>query len=382
MRDFVIGLSVLGSCLLAAGCSRDTSAVSGRLVGNDSTMVYLEQVLPGRQVVVDSVSTDDKGYFSFKVKLPAGEPTIYNLLCKDERIPLLVSPGEKIKVHAVGSITRSYSVEGSDGSVEMKRLGEIFFEGTARLDSIFERYNNAHENLREDIVRNYRDAYYKLKRDHIAFIVSNPGSLVSLYALYQRLPNDDLFYGANNVIYYRLVADSTGKYFPTSPYVAALQKEVETMEGQLRLANLIKDKMQDDNEVDYPDLELPDMYGNMHRLSLLAGKVILLDFWTSTTADSRLLNAEMRELYDRYHSQGLEIYQVGVDRSRSEWVLAVQDQKLPWITVNDFKGSASSPVILYNVQEVPTNFIIGRSGSIEGKNVWGGELEQLIRELL
>ncbi|MCC8035209.1 MAG: TlpA family protein disulfide reductase, partial [Rikenellaceae bacterium] len=267
-------------------------------------------------------------------------------------------------------------------SSEMKRLGNIFFEGTSKMDSIFNVYANAHENIRNDVGISYRNAYYQLKRDHIAFIVSNPGSLVSLYALYQRLPNDDLFTGSNDVIYYRLVADSTSKYYPDSPYVKALLQEVEAMESQLALANMIESKLGEGQESGFPDLELSDMYGNRHSLSSLSGKVVLLDFWTATTTDSRMLNAELRQIYDKYRDDGFEIYQVSVDRNRSEWILAVQDQRLPWITVNDFKGSASRAVTLYNVQQVPANFIIDRNGNIDSRDQWGEALEKRIKELL
>ncbi|MCD8072619.1 MAG: TlpA family protein disulfide reductase [Alistipes sp.] len=381
MRNILIGIPLLAGCFLA-GCSPDTATLSGRLVGNDNRMVYLEEVLPGSQTVVDSVSTDDKGFFSLKVKLPGGQPMIYNLICRQERIPLLISPREKVKVHAVGSLSKSYTVEGSEASSEMKRLGSIFFEGTSRMDSIFNVYANAHENIRNDVGISYRNAYYQLKRDHIAFIVSNPGSLVSLYALYQRLPNDDLFTGSNDVIYYRLVADSTSKYYPDSPYVKALRQEVEAMESQLALANMIESTLSEGTEQGFPDLQLADMYGNEHSLSSLEGKVVLLDFWTVTSADNRMLNAELRQVYDKYKDHGFEIYQVSVDRNRSEWILAVQDQKLPWITVSDFKGSGSRAVTLYNVQQVPANFIIDRQGNIVGRDLWGDALEKRIKELL
>ncbi|MCC8019220.1 MAG: TlpA family protein disulfide reductase [Rikenellaceae bacterium] len=380
MRNILIGLSLVGGCLLT-GCSGDRASVSGRLLGNDNRMVYLEQVLPGSQEIVDSVATDDKGYFSLKVSLPDGQATIYNLLCRQERIPLLLSPGEKVKVHTVGSLSRNYTVEGSEGSQELKRLGEIFSQGTNALDSLFNLYAVADDDGKQDLYRDYINTYYKLKREHIEFIILNSNSLSAVYALYQRLPNDDLFNGTNDLIYYRLVADSTSKYFPSSPYVAALQKEVEAMDSQMRLVQMFEEKLGEDG-LGYPDFEMKDMYDNTHRLSSLSGQVILLDFWTVTSADNRLLNAELKEIYNKYRNSGFEIYQVSVDRTKSDWVLAVQDQRLPWISVNDFRGSSSLPVTLFNVQQVPSNFIIDRNGEIAGRDLYGENLEKKIRELL
>lgn len=381
MRNILYGISLVGGCLFT-GCSGDDATVSGRLVGNDNRMVYLEQVLPAGQQIVDSVATDDMGYFSMKVNLPSGQPTIYNLQCRQERIPLLLSPGEKAKIHTVGSISRNYTVEGSEGSGLLKQLGDVFTEGTGTLDSIFNVYVNADDSRKPDIYREYISCYYKLKREHIEFIVVNSTSLAAIYALYQRLPNDELFSGSNDIIYYRMVADSTSKYFPDSPYVTALAREVAAMSSRWELAQILEEKFADEDGLKYPDIEMPDIYNNTHTLSQLDGNVILLDFWTVTSAESRVLNVELKNIYDKYHGQGFEIYQVSVDRTRADWVLAVQEQKLPWITVNDLKGSSSPAVRLYNVTQVPTNFIIGRGGEIVGRDIYGDELDKRIRELL
>ena len=47
-------------------------------------------------------------------------------------------------------------------------------------------------------------------------------------------------------------------------------------------------------EAGYPDLELSDIYGKKVRLSSLAGKVVLLDFWSAELGNSNTLNAELK----------------------------------------------------------------------------------------
>ena len=64
------------------------------------------------------------------------------------------------------------------------------------------------------------------------------------------------------------------------------------------------------------------------------------------------------------------------------WVSAVQEQNLPWISVCDLRGTASTALTLYNVQNLPANFLIDREGNIVAKNVYGAELEKRVAALL
>ncbi len=60
----------------------------------------------------------------------------------------------------------------------------------------------------------------------------------------------------------------------------------------------------------------------------------------------------------------------------------MQEQKLPWITVCDFRGEASPAVLSYRISSMPANFVIDRSGNIAGRNLYGDALERKIKELL
>lgn len=109
-------------------------------------------------------------------------------------------------------------------------------------------------------------------------------------------------------------------------------------------------------ETNFPDVELPDMFGRKVRLSSLQGKVVLVDFWSAELGNSNAINAELKEVYAEYADRGFEIYQIGVDVSKDIWINAVQEQQLPWISVCDFRGRNSPALGLYNVQKLPANF--------------------------
>ena len=161
-----------------------------------------------------------------------------------------------------------------------------------------------------------------------------------------------------------------------SPYLQSLMGEIARMDARISLSSQI-------TEAGYPDLELSDIYGKKVRLSSLAGKVVLLAFWSAELGNSNTLNAELKEVYKKYADApvAFEVYQVAIDTSKPLWISAVQEQQLPWVSVSDLRGRASSSLGLYNVQKLPANFLIDKEGNIVGKDIYGKSLEQKLDEL-
>jgi peroxiredoxin len=108
------------------------------------------------------------------------------------------------------------------------------------------------------------------------------------------------------------------------------------------------------------DIVLPDNKGVTRRLTELKGKVVLLDFhiFASDGSSERIL--AMRELYNKYHDRGLEIYQVSLDEDAHFW--KTQTAALPWVSVLDDRGAARP--YLYQVQALPVSYIINRDNQV------------------
>ncbi|MBQ1978319.1 MAG: AhpC/TSA family protein, partial [Alistipes sp.] len=58
-----------------------------------------------------------------------------------------------------------------------------------------------------------------------------------------------------------------------------------------------------------------------------------------------------------------------------------QEQQLPWISVSDLRGLASTAVGTYNVTKLPTSFLIDKNGTIVGRDIRGEELEKKLQQL-
>ena len=127
---------------------------------------------------------------------------------------------------------------------------------------------------------------------------------------------------------------------------------------------------------------MPDVNAKERSLSDLAGKVIVLSFWSSQDVNQKMLNQDLLQLYQKYSGRGVEIYQVSVDTDKTLWARAVADQNLPWISVCDGMGSSSIGVISYNVSKVPSIFVIAKDGNVVARDLFGPKLESVVSGLL
>ena len=370
----------LTAAALMCGCQSSKVKISGRFIGSDAKNVYLENASPLTQALIDSTVLAGDGSYRFELKGVSKTPSLYNVIYNGERIPLLIAGGDRVTVGSVGSVVRNYTVEGSAESELLRQFYQAFVTGAQRLDNIAVQFAKPDltEQERKSLVEEYTAEYYRIRREQLRFIIENKSSLAAVYALYQRLPGDSyLFNGDGDVVYYRTVAEAVAERYPGSPYVGALQAEVARMDAQAGLASKV-------SELNYPDLELTDMYGEKVRLSKVAeGKVVLLDFWSAELGSSNALNADLKEVYKKYEGSpvGFEVYQVAIDTSKPLWINAVQEQQLPWVSVSDLRGRGSSALGLYNVQKLPANFLIDKEGTIVARDIYGKSLEEKLDEL-
>lgn len=371
MKRF-LHLCAIAAALLLGSCQSSNVKISGRFAGNDAKSVYLEQVTPLAQTIIDSAALDAEGSYRFELKSAPASPALYNLVCNGERIPLFLAAGDRLEVNSVGNVVRNYTVAGSEESELLRAFYQPFVAGAQELDKLALRFSDSSlsEEARQVLKKEYTSAYYGIRRDQLQFIIGHKASLAAIYALYQRLPGDTyLFNGDSDVVYYRTVAEAIEQSYPESPYLQSLLADINRMDARLSLAANV-------TEAGYPDLEMSDIYGQKIRLSSLQGKVVLVYFWSAELGNSNVLNAELKEIYAKYAGANtpFEIYQVAIDTSKPLWITTVQEQQLPWISVSDLRGQASPSLGFYNVQKLPANFLIDKEGTLVARDLYGKEL--------
>ncbi len=376
MKNWIyrVALVVLAAVAMV-GCRNNEVKISGRFVGLNSKMVYLEQMSAAGQSIIDSVALSNDGAYLFTLKEVEPTPSLYNVIYGGERIPLLVSRGEKIELNAIGSALANYTVSGSYESELLRKFNKSYIENQLALNKIILGYHKATPEQRKELSESYNAVYRALKREQITFIIENKGYIASVYALYQRLPGEQYLSSVeSDRVYYSTVADAVNERYPSSPYMLTLSNDIARMEARISLMNSIETRT-------YPELEGKDMYGNEVALSSLEGNIVLVDFWSAESGSSNAFNAELKEIYAKYESEGFRVYQVSADLSKAVWVTAVQEQRLPWISVCDFRGEASPMLHAYNVRKLPSNYLIDREGNIIGKDLYSKALEDKLEDI-
>jgi len=129
-------------------------------------------------------------------------------------------------------------------------------------------------------------------------------------------------------------------------------------------------------------VELPDAKGQKIALSSLKGKVVLLDFWASWCGPCRSANKKLVKLYAKYKKQGFEIYSVSVDDDKTDWLKAVRKDGISWLQVNESASLDAESVRRWNVNQLPTTFLINKKGDVVAIDLEGERLDKTVAKLL
>jgi thiol-disulfide isomerase/thioredoxin len=136
------------------------------------------------------------------------------------------------------------------------------------------------------------------------------------------------------------------------------------------------------NSEDFIDIELPDLNGQLIKLSSLNGKYVLLEFWASWCGPCRAEHPGLLKLYDQYKQKGFEIYGVCLDEKKEDWQMTITNDKINWITVSDLKGPDNSPAAMkYEVNGIPKSFLIDKNGIIIATDLRGEDLANKLKEI-
>lgn len=131
-----------------------------------------------------------------------------------------------------------------------------------------------------------------------------------------------------------------------------------------------------------PQFTAPTPDGKQLSLKQAMGKVTIIDFWASWCPPCRAENPHVVAVYDKYHTKGLNIIGVSLDKKADAWKKAIADDKLTWNHISNLKYWDEPIAKLYGVEQVPTTFIIDKDGKIIAKDLRGAALEAKIKELL
>ena len=359
-------LTVLGLCMFfLSACNYSSDfIVKGVVAGADGQLMYLENVGISNVVTLDSIKLAPGGKFKFTEKRPE-YPDFYRLRLNNQLINFAVDSTETISFVAdAGTFATSYSVEGSENSKAIKAITLAQLDANQAISRLRKEYE---DKMISDTTYRMKvlaaaDAYKEVARK---YIYSAPMSTAAYFALFQQIDGLLFFdlYDRKDVKAYGAVATSYNHTYPESPRSKHLYNLTLQSMKVLRAQRPVDYSNVETKEISFLDIELPDVRGEVVKLSTVApGKVVLINFTAYQTEWSPALNMALGELYTKYHDQGLEIYQVSLDSDFHFWRNGASN--LPWVTVHDPQSVYSQVAGLYNVKQLPALFILDRKGNL------------------
>ena len=362
-------LAAAVTMLLAASCGKSSFKVEGSITEAADSMLYLENLALDGPQVVDSARLGADGTFTLTSEAPQDAPEFYRLRIDRQIINFCVDSTQVVKVGAsYPTMASNYTIEGGTDNQKIKELSLMQMGLQATANQIL-RAPDLGAKAVEDSIKNTVEAYKKNVLNN--YIYKEPMKAYAYFALFQGIavgnaymmvfdPRRDI----DDVKPFSAVATSWDTYHPNSLRCQNLHniameamKTKRIFKAESEGIVVDADKVSEANLI---DITLADNKGTKRSLTDLKGKVVLLDFHLFSAEGSQARILALREIYNKYHERGLEIYQVSLDDNDHFW--KTQTAALPWISVRDDRGASN--VYLYQASTLPVDYIIDRDNQV------------------
>ena len=381
-------LSLVFILLIAQSCGSGSNqfTIEGSLENANNEKLYLVELKTDGVNKVDSVQLGQEGNFEFTGYTETPKFFLVRTTPRNS-VTLVVEPDDDITLEGdAQNLGNNYTVSGSEGSREVMQLRKRLETTIASLDSLGKIYkdNPGQEEqgaLRTRLNEESRKIVQRQKEYTKDFIDRNLNSLASLMALYQQIgPRSYVLNPQQDFAYFEKVDSALMANYPNSEPVKSLHSQVEEMENRMEQDKAANEKLAIGKEA--PEIALPNPEGDTVKLSSLKGNYVLLDFWAAWCKPCRVENPNLVKTYKKFQDEKFEIFQVSLDRNRSDWVNAIEKDNLgSWYHVSDLKFWNSQAAQKYNIRSIPANFLLNKQGEIMAKNLRGDDLPAKLNEV-
>lgn len=360
----------LVSILVFLGCSSKSGefTIKGSVDLKDGNMVYRVIADVNQQpMVIDSIAIED-GAFEMSGVVESPDVNFFSVQTIRGNFPFVLESGDiKVSLYKDSLMSsKAFGTVSNDAFMKYKSDTNVFVNSMNGIGRDLQQANIAMDTLlAADLQEQYRDVQDQIRDYEIRFIEENPDSYVSVlilerFVLTKQMTNEDakpIFEKLST----RIQESKTGEKLDKIFNAPAAPAEV----GQIA-----------------PNFEGPSPTGQLVKLEENLGKITIVDFWASWCRPCRVENPNLVKTYNKLKSKGLKVVGVSLDKSKENWVRAIEDDALKWSHVSHLQFWNEPIAKAYQVRSIPATFILDQNGKILAKNLRGKDLEQKIEELL
>jgi peroxiredoxin len=330
--------------------------------------VYLFSMVKNNAVAIDSTVLSDKGEFKFSQTTEG--VNFFKVKADQNEYMIIAKNGDDIKLEAdLSDKNMDYKLSGADEADKLQELNVNKNRYTAKMAEIqrqFEEQVEANPDKREMIANQMRPALMQQTQGLVDFILKfandNPKSLASFYAMNSLNPSD---YEKEFIAYSDKIKSSFNNNAAVTEFLVRMAKLKSVQVGQPA-----------------PSFSMKTIDGKSTSLADFKGKYVLLDFWASWCMPCRQENPNVVKAYNRFKDKNFTILSVSLDKDPAAWKQAVAADKLTWTHASELSDFEGPTVRLYQVEAIPSSFIIDPAGKIVAKNLRGEQLDEFLNKTL
>jgi len=369
MRLKELSLIALVAIAFASCKPKDNFEIDGTFknTGADKK-VYLFGLDNGKMVAVDSTNLSEKGEFKFIRKTPSVD--FFRVTMGNHEFMIIAKNGDKIMLESdFADKNLAYKVSGANEVDKLSELNTIRSNFSKQIEEIQKDFDakvaaepQNRAAILEEMKPKYESYVQQLNSNILKFAKDNKGTLASFYAMSTLNPQE---FEAELVKY----SDEVKSQIKGNATVDSFVKQMAVLKtvqvGQPA-----------------PVFAMNNVDGKPISLSDYKGKYVLLDFWASWCQPCRQENPNIVKVYNQYKNKNFDILGISLDTDKAAWLAAIKADGLTWNHVSELKDFNGNTVRKYQIQAIPSSFLIDPAGNIIAKNLRGNELEAFLAKTL
>lgn len=365
MKKTILSALLIVCSALNSALNAEELAIKGKIEGIKKGRLYLLARVSEEKT--DTLGSCDFKRGKFALEAIAEEPLVAQLVVEGFTggFMLFAEPGVTYQAHL--SEGDNFYIKGgtlNDSYTAHMKVSDSLSVVIAGLQERYDAMRTAKKFRSASLVNDTLRREQEKLRNLTSEFLGNNDNIITSYTLYSNIVMRDANLGETRRMYGTL-----GEGAKASQYGRMIEE---------RIARMAKTE----GGAQAPDFTLPDLQGNMVTMSSVKGKIKIVDFWASWCGPCRLNNPALRQMYEEFHSKGLEIIGVSLDTNKAAWEKAIAKDGLSWINVSSLKGWKCDVVSQYSVKGIPALFVLDENNNIIATGLKGDKLREFLEERL